>query len=110
MATQVSVKVNAQGKPSCTPDELSVGKSNGTVVIKWSMDTAGYKITGITKNNGDPLKASVFSSSKANGNTGWKITDKNDDTKSYKYKLVVESTSTGEEVAHDPVIKNGGRN
>ena len=110
MATQVTVTVDSSGTPSCKPDPLDVGKSNGAVVIKWTVKPAGWKITNLTNDSGDPLDSAVFSSSKKNGTTGWKITDKNDDKKSYDYKITVQSTTTNQEVVHDPVIRNGGQN
>ena len=110
MANQVKVTVDASGTPSCNPNELDVGKSNGAVVIKWTVNTAGWKITNLTDDSGNPLKSTVFSSSQKNGNTGWKITDKNDDEERYDYQITVKSTTTNQEEVYDPVIRNGGQN
>jgi hypothetical protein len=106
---KVTVTVNSQGTPNCVPDVLTIGKSMGSVVVKWTMATPGYEITGVTKIGGDPLDPSVFSKSKAKNKGGWQITDKNEHKDDYAYVITVKSTATGKECAYDPLIRNGGR-
>jgi hypothetical protein len=105
LPNSIKVTVDQQGKISCDPEVYDVGPSNGTVNIFWRMDTAGYKVSGITD-----LPPPEFFDSVANGSTGWKVKDKNDNRIDYSYTVEVQSTATGEMTEHDPIIKNGGQN
>jgi hypothetical protein len=100
----IKVTVDKQGNVTCDPETYNVGKSNGTVNIFWRMDTAGYKVSDISG-----LPSPEFFDSGPNGNTGWKVKDKNDKIADYLYTVEVASTATGEVTEHDPVIKNGGQ-
>ena len=104
MPGQIRVTVDGSGNPSCDPETYDVGKSNGTVNIFWRMDTAGYRVSGISG-----LPASEFPTSVANGGTGWKVTDKNQNIDDYPYTVQVASTASGEVTEHDPIIRNGGQ-
>ena len=102
----ITVTVDEEGNISCDPDIYEVTRNSGTVNIIWKMDTAGYEISGISG-----LPSPEFFDSAKNGNTGWKVKDKNDDTKvtDHPYSVQVASTSTGEKKEYDPIIRNGGQ-
>ena len=104
MLGPITVTVDGSGNPSCDPDTCDVGESNGTVNIIWRMDTAGYKVSGISG-----LPAGEFSKSKANGKTGWRVKDKNQTIHDYPYTIQVASIATGDVTEHDPIIRNGGQ-
>jgi hypothetical protein len=104
MAEHVSITVDSNGNVTATPNPLVVGKSNGSVVIDFDMDTDGWEITGVSG-----LPDSEFTSKGKNGK-GWKVTDKNDNTQSYDYTVTVTHTSSGKQLMHDPTIRNGGQN
>lgn len=102
----MSIKVSVNnGKVSCDPDTYNVGKSNGTVVIIWTMKTKGYEISGLSG-----LPSPEFFDSEANGKTGWKIKDKNNTVKDYDYTVQVKKVATGAVTELDPIIRNGGQN
>lgn len=109
MADQITVSVGASGNVCCHPDELDVGKSNGTVIIKWKMDNDAtsklYEVSNIEikDNNGQ------FTGSSKDVGDGWKITDKNDNTEVYKYDITVKNKNDGVEITLDPTVRNGGR-
>jgi len=105
----VKVYVDDEGAITCKPDPLKVGKTQGSVVIKWKMKTAGWEITGITDPDGNPLPKRKFIDSKKDDKTDWKIRDMNYDIDEYEYVVHVQSLKTGECIAHDPIIRNGGR-
>jgi hypothetical protein len=100
----IKVTVDRHGNAECDPDDYPVPRNSGTVNIFWRMDTAGYKVSGITG-----LTSSDFSVSKPSGGTGWKIQDKNKIAGPNTYNVQVESTATGEVTEHDPIIRNGGQ-
>jgi hypothetical protein len=104
MPAPISVTVDALGNPTCAPGTYDVGKSKGTVVIHWRMDTQGYKVSGVTG-----LPASEFIDSASNGNTGWKVTDKNNVVGDYSYTIQVTSIPQGTKTELDPIIRNGGQ-
>ena len=104
MPGSIKVTVDKHGSPSCDPDTYPVGRSTGTVNIFWRMDTTGYRVSGISG-----LPAGEFFKSKANGETGWKVKDKNKTTHDYPYTVQVASIATGDVTEHDPIIKNGGQ-
>jgi hypothetical protein len=105
VAEQISVTVDDKGKISADPNPLSVGQSNGNVTIKWVMDTPGWEITDVSG-----LPNSEFPTSGKDGGTGWKVTDKNDNTNDYRYQVTATHTESGQVLRHDPTIRNGGRN
>ena len=74
------------------------------VNIHWKMDTAGYRVSGISG-----LPEGEFYDSEANGRTGWKVKDKNQTFQDYPYTVQVASIVTGDVTEHDPIIKNGGQ-
>ena len=76
MAEKISVTVDNNDKPQAA--NLTLGKTNGNVNIKWSMDTADWEITDISG-----LNAPEFVDKAKDGSTGYKITDKNSDTNTY---------------------------
>ena len=102
MAETISVTVDANDNPQAA--NLTLGKSNGNVSIKWKMDTAGWEITDISG-----LSAPEFVDKAKDGSTGYKITDKNDNTDTYSYTITIQNTETLKILKHDPTIKNGGR-
>ncbi|MEE4219413.1 MAG: hypothetical protein V2I48_17510 [Xanthomonadales bacterium] len=107
---QVTVNIDTQGTVSCDPDTLKIEKSWGTVNIKWKVKSEqDWEITGISAPDGEPLDAYEFKSSKKHGHSGWKIQDRNRKIKEFEYVVHVQRVKTGECVAHDPIIKNGGR-
>jgi hypothetical protein len=102
MAEKVSVTVDENGDPQAR--DLDVGKSSGNVNIKWSMDTDGWEITDIEK-----LPSDEFFDKEKDGKTGYKITDKNDNTQTYSYTITIKNLTTRQILKHDPTIRNGGR-
>lgn len=107
---EVTVQIDAKGEVTCHPDELEIKKSWGTVNIKWKVESKkDWEITGISAPDGKPLDTYEFWASEKHGKTGWKIKDKNRKTREFEYVVHVQSKKTGECLAHDPIIKNGGR-
>jgi len=103
---QQSMDVTVTGT---APDEVvscpntDVPKGNGNVVLNWNMVTAGWEITGM-----DGLPDTEFTGKQKNGGTGYKCTDKNDNSQNYSYTIEVTHTTTGRKLLHDPTIRNGG--
>ena len=105
---RVKVYVDAEGNVSVNKDPMYVGKTRGSVTIKWKMQSEGWEITNITDPQGNPLPAGEFKKSRKD-NADWKIKDMNYKIGDYEYVIHVQQIETGECMAHDPVIRNGGR-
>lgn len=108
---RVDVIVDKHGNITCDPNKLKIGKTQGSVVIKWKMQSDGWEVTGITDPDGNPLSTKRFKDSRKDkkDKKKWRIRDMNDKIKDYEYVVHVKSTKTGECKAHDPMIRNGGR-
>ena len=111
MGDKIMVTVDTSGTPSCVPNPLDVGKSNGNVVIKWRLENDAtsklYEVTNVTIADDS---TGEFSNPGKDSGDGWKITNKNDNTNLYSYEITVGLKTTGEQTSHDPGIRNGGRN
>jgi len=103
MAKHVTITVDSNDNVSADPDQLDVGKSNGSVIINFDMGTSGREITGVSG-----LPDAEFTEKGKNGN-GWKVKDKNDNTETYDYTVQVQPTQGGNVLQLDPSIKNGGQ-
>ena len=99
----VHITVDSSGNVSAEPNVLDVGKSNGSVIINFEMDTSDCEITGVSG-----LPDDEFTEKGKNGN-GWKVKDKNDNTKTYDYTVQFQRTGSDTVLKHDPSIKNGGQ-
>lgn len=107
---EVTVQIDNHGEVTCHPDELKIKKSWGTVNIKWKVESEqDWEITGVSAPDGNPLDISEFKASKKHGNGGWKIQDRNRKIRDFEYVVHVQRVKTGACIAHDPIIKNGGR-
>ena len=85
---------------TCANTDVAKGEKN--VKLEWTMDTVGWKITGILG-----LDGSEFPGKSKNG-TGYKCDNKNSIEKDYEYTIGVEEISTENKILLDPTIKNGG--
>ncbi len=92
------------------PDKLEIERSTGTVNIHWNVESKkDWEITGISDPDGKPLDTYEFKASRKHRHSGWKIQDRNRKIRDFEYVVHVQRVKTGECIAHDPIIKNGGR-
>ena len=99
---------NETGSVTFDPDILETGKSWRKFRVYWRMVTEGWEINDITAPDGAPLDPEVFYDPKKNGR-GWRMKDKNPKPGDYEYVVHVRRIGSDECIAHDPVIRNGGR-
>ena len=106
---RITVTVDEEGQVSCSPDELKVRKSRGSVLIKWRMakdkTSKLYEVTNVRIIDDE---GQFYDKGKDVGD-GWKMRDRNNNRQLYKYDITVALKSTGEEITLDPGIRNGGR-
>jgi hypothetical protein len=104
--SQVTVTVDASGKPACSPDPVSVRGRDA--LLMFQLQTAGYVF---------PKDAAVVVSDPGSqfpqpsrtlppNDTTATLLDRNTDAGAFKYTVTVKNVATGQLVPLDPTIIN----